>query len=325
MNLKSTGITALILTALLSWYYFYEVKGKEGREKAKNDAKLVFQAADTGDIASISEGTVLLKKANGIWQLTQPLVSAVDSGAVDSMLDAFKNIKKEEIVEETGANAADFGLATPKESASFTNASGTTKTINFGIDNPTGQYAYAQVKGEAPVFLVMKYLKGNIIREAKDLRDKNVWSFDEASVQGIKSTMGNGLTLVKGKDGLFSLTAPLKAPGDQDAIKAWFGVLKNLRIDTFVDDAPKNTAKYGLDASSPRLTIDLGPKVPPWVLLQGKTLGSTKSRHYMVQGGHMVFSLAEYNNASLEKKASELVKKPDPTPVPSATATPAKK
>ena len=329
MNFKSTLIAALLLAGLGSWYYFYEVKGKPERDKIKEDGKRVFKGLERASIQQLSlhqaSGDVELKDAGGTWQMTKPLISPVDQVVFDGMLDAFYMMKQEEMIDETGAKPADFGLAQPAGSVTYVGASGSTKTINFGIDNPTGQYAYAQVKGEAPIFLVMKYVKTNVMKEAKDLRDKKVWDFEPASVIKIRSSFGKGLALERGKDGTFALTSPLKSAGDQEAINNWLTQLKALRIETFVDGGAKNAGKFELGANSKRISIDLGPKSAPLVLIQGRTMDTNKTHYYMLQGGSLVFSMSESAATTLEKKAEDLAKKPDPTPVPTATVTPAAK
>jgi hypothetical protein len=312
MKNRSTLVVALLLLGLGSWYYFYEVKGKDSREKSKEDAKLVFPGLDTAGVQEIlirkGSEDLALKKSAGDWMLTHPVQANADQAALASYLDSLKTIKKEEVVDETGKDLAAFGLAQPSATLVFDSGNSlSAKTLNFGMDNPTGQYSYAQVQGEAPIFMVMNYLHNSLVKEAKDLRDKKVLDFEPLQVTGLKSSFGRSLGIAAAKDGSWSLTTPFRDKGDHDKINAWLKQLADLRIDSFVSEDGKNAAKYGLAPPSAKMELSLAGQAKPLVLDQGRKLtGTAKGRYYRLEGKPLIFTLPDYASVTLEKKAEEL-------------------
>lgn len=312
MNFKSTLIAVLLLAGLGSWYYFYEVKGKDKRDKAKEDQKLVFKGFEASSVLELAVrqpgGDLALKKVNGEWRVLNPVSASADAGVLDSMLEALHSLKQEEVVDEAGKDLANFGLASPAATVSFASGSGTARSLLFGMDSPTGQYAYAKLGDAAPVFLVQKSSKSGLVKEAKDVRNKKVWDFQAPEVASIKSSFGPTVSLERDKGSRWSLVAPVRDAGNQDTINSWVQQLAGLRIEDFVQEDGKNLAKYGLSAPAARLELGLGAS-KRLVLLGGKAIAGKKGRYYRVEGQPLVFSMAEYVSATLEKKPADLVDK----------------
>jgi hypothetical protein len=234
----------------------------------------------------------------------------VDSQSIDTLLNSLKTMKKEDTVDEAGSQKADFGLLSPSATLAFSPVSGSAKSIQFGSDNPSGQNSYAQVAGEAPIFMVMRYSKTNVVKEAKDLRDKKVLDFQPSEVRKVTSNFGKGLALEMAKDGSWAIRAPLFDIGKESSITSWLQQLTGLRIDSFVDEDGRNPGKYGLGVGAARLEISLNNNPKPLVLLRGKKLvGSAKGSYYQIQGKPLIFSMADYASSTLEKNATDLVDK----------------
>jgi hypothetical protein len=311
MKNRSTLIATILLLGLGSWYYFYEVKGQAARDQASQDSKIIFKNFDATALQEIllHEGgeDIALKKIGTTWTMTNPVQANVDSSSMDALLDALKGVQKEDVVDESGSSLAAFGLQNPQASASFSSGPNNSKAILFGVDSPTGEYTYAQVQGEGPVFMVMHTSKVNIIKSSTELRDKKVLDFQPAQVQSLKSSIGKGLALEMDKTGQWNLTAPFKNPGNHDAILSWLQQLATLRIESFIDEHGKNLDKYGLLAPAAKIQIGISGQPKPIVLYQGKKVpGKNMGSYYRVEGKPLVFTLADYISSTLDKKAEEL-------------------
>jgi len=304
MSFRSSLIAALLLLGLGSWYYFYEFKGKARREKSAEEAKLVFPGLDAASIQELSlhgaGGDLVLKLGPEGWRITAPIQAPADPNSLGAVVEALKTMQRDDVIDESGEHAADYGLGeAPLGTARFVSASGTAKAVSFGIDNPTGQGAYARVQGDKAVILVSRYSKLNVLKDLKDLRDKKVWDFQPSQVESVVSTFGQGLRLSKNKEGKLG-------PGDPAKIDAWLQQLSSLRISGFIDEAGKNLGKYGLDAPSAKIELKLSGQKAPLALLRGKKDAKGTATYYRVEGKPLVFSLAEYAAVMLSKKPEEL-------------------
>lgn len=313
MKNQSTLVAALLLVGLGSWYYFYEFKGKDARDKAKEDTQVIFKDFDATAVQEVllhqASGDVALKKVAGAWTITHPVQAIVDSTAMDTLLDSLKTMKKGDVVDDKGTNLGGFGLLSPSASATFATGPNTAKTIFFGMDNPTGQFSYAQVQGQAQIFMVTRMSKTNVVKEAKDLRDKKVLDFQPSQVASLKSNFGTGVAIEMDKQGRWNVTSPIKDLGNHDTILSWLQQLATLRIDTFVDETGKNLSKYGLAVPTKKIEISLNGQSKPLVLYMGKKLEGKKGSYYRVEGKPLVFSMPDYISNTLEKKAEDLVDK----------------
>ena len=313
MSFKSTLAAALILAGLGSWYYFYEVKGGEKRSKAKEESRLVFKGLDNADFSEIlirkGKEETRLGKSGGVWSLSAPLSATADSAQADALASTIKNLKREAEGDDLGSNPADYGLQNPEFTLSFKAGSATAGTIFFGMDNPTGQYAYATLSGSPSVFLVQKYAKSSADKGAKDLRDKRFWDFQGSDVTRVESTFGKGLTLEADKDGSWKLSGTVKGKAKADQVSSWLQQLAGMRIDSFVDEQGKNPSQYGLTPPVGKITLTLKGQAKPLSLAEGNHLKGGQGRYYRAEGRPLIFSLPSYAESTLEKKADDLLEK----------------
>lgn len=310
MKSRSNWIALGIMLALGSWYYFYEVKGKATRDQQADDKKLVFYGFDPAAVQEIliqkGSDRISLQKSGNDWALVRPVSAAADATTVSSLLDAIRTMKREDVVDDKGSDAKDFGLLSPAASVSFASGPGSTKTVFFGIDSPTQEYAYAQVQGDPSIFTTMRMNKLNMIKEVKDYRDKTALSFDPAQVSSVASTFGKGLGIATDRKGQWEIVAPAADKGDHDQILSWFQQLSGLRISEFIDEKGSNLAKYGLSAPLARLKIQSNGSTKALILDEGAKAGPNRGRYYKLESKPLVFTLADYATPVLEKKAADL-------------------
>lgn len=328
MNWRPT--VAALLAAGLLWvgWAWWENKGEpaklEREELAKRVFKVLKDSAPT-DILVQQPGKpdVSLKKVDGAWRLLAPIASAVETSAIDALLDQLKYAKREEVVAEKDADLKEFGLDRPQGTVTFMGVSGMAKeaVLLLGSNNPTGTQVYAMVQGQPEVFLTSAPVKSGLLLEAGTLRDKTLWDFDPADVQRVDSTLGAGFTLERGKDGAWQVTRPTRKPAKGDEVKSYLNSLKELRIEKFVDEGGKDLAKYGLDQG--RVELRTSRQGAPLQLTRGKEEAPSKGRYFQVKGRPQVFTLATYSHTMLDKQADHFIAPPTPTVTPTTAAAPA--
>lgn len=263
MSSPRATLTALGLAAVLGVAYWgWTQKLKPARDKAALEARQPFaglRAADTGEVLLRKTGSpeVLLKKFDGAWRLVKPVQAPADTSVVEGLLQSLAEATREEVVAEKDADLRQFGLDAPSGAVTFTPAGEGAKAqvLFFGNDNPTGAYAYAMVDGKPEVFMTWLSVKSAVLKDADELRDKTVWTFDPAAVRGLRSSQGGGFTLTRGASGWSVRRGGRDEPGRAAAIEAWLGQLAAFRAKRVPSEDGKGGA-WGL-AKGPHLRVDL--------------------------------------------------------------------
>ncbi len=112
------------------------------------------------------------------------------------------------------------------------------------------------------------------------------------------------LTISREKEG-WTLTEPLKAPGDKFAIDSLVGTLASTPIERTVEESPASLAPFGLEKPSLTLTLTTVAGTPSTVHLGDAT--PTKGSLYAKKDGDpRVVLLPEWLRSSLTKKPFEL-------------------
>jgi hypothetical protein len=309
----STGRNTLIafgVAAVLGGVYWgWVVKWKPAREKAKEDAKLLFKgldAASTQEILLRKTGSadVLVRKVDGQWRLITPTAAPADAGVVGQLVSQLAAAKSNEVVDEKGEDLHEFGLDQPSGAVTFRPVSEGAKAMAlfFGADSPAKDQAYAMIDGKPGVFTVNAGLKAASLKDFSELRDKAVWSFNASDVESVQSQIG-GFTLSRDKDGRWQVDSGKRhEPGKGSEIDGWLGQLAQLKADS----VPSETGKgpYGLSGGKQlSVTMKGGTR---WILTRG---GKVKPSGCYVQvaGQGPVFQLALGQTTVLEKSGTALM------------------
>jgi hypothetical protein len=311
MSNGDKALIALGLAAVLGGAYWgWTAKLKPSRDKAKADAKKPFAglAADqTTEILLRKDPApqVLLRRVEGTWRLISPVAAPADPAAVDSLVKALGDLDRDEIIAEKDAELRQYGLDRPSGAVSFVPATpgAQAKVLFFGSDNPTGSSAYAMVNGETQVFMTALSNKNAILKDAGELRDKKVWSFDEAAVAEIRSSKNGGFVAKRSAQGPWTVTsASGEEPGRGAAVEKWLGELAALKAASVPsEDGRKGSFSIG-KGTHLKLTLKSG------VQLELNAGATAKDGGFYVQGkpGTPVFLLPSSATATFEKLAHDL-------------------
>jgi hypothetical protein len=252
MRFKGTLVLLIICLLLGAYVYFYEIKGSEQREKAKEAVNQVwkFDSKDIRQIDLFSPGqhiTAVRQGENG-WVLTSPGKLDADSDELNILANSGSNIQRESIVEPNAANLAKFGLSPAKYGLRIKTKTGKEYTINFGNSNPTGSSAYAVLPGKNEVFLVSNSVVGAFNKKPDDLRNHRVLSFDqpEARTLSLKSSKGD-LELEKDNSDRWWILGKERIAADSPGVRGILNTLSLGRIKEFFNEPPDAYQKLGLD------------------------------------------------------------------------------
>ncbi|HXB98107.1 MAG TPA: DUF4340 domain-containing protein [bacterium] len=313
-------LVALAVAVALGLVYLGWVKVLQPRrEKAKEDAKLIFPGTSADSLGEIllrkqGEADVRLVRSGGTWALAQPIQAPADQDQVAGLVSQLAEAKREEIVADHDADLHEFGLDSPTGAVTFRPGSPSAKALAlfFGSNNPTGAFAYGMVDGRPEVFMTPLSVKTAALKSAADLRDKKVWSFDVAQVQSVD---GPSLKLRRDK-GLWTVTGPQGSePAKGNGVTDWLGQLEGLRADA----VPSEDGKGPFGLGTPKV-LDLGladgghlrllvggrgkPKVP--VGARPGTKAAPEGVYVQVAGRKPVFHLPDNDLVFLDKRASDV-------------------
>ena len=262
MSLRTNLVVGVIFLALLSFVYFYEIKGGEQRKAEAKRAKelLSFQDGAARRITLVrGDSVVVLQKEGGQWRLVMPVQDLADQQAVERLLRNLRESERERVVADSAEVAAHadlvakYGLDSPRLRVVLDLDEGPLDTLVVGADTPTNRYTYMQQRGADPeIFVVRAWRFDNLDKGAFDLRDRRVLPFDRDKVQEIRlDRPQDSIVLQKGDGSAWSITAPVRGRGDAEAVRSLLSRLENGKIKAFVEESATEERLAALGLAPP--------------------------------------------------------------------------
>jgi hypothetical protein len=299
MRFKGTFILLLLCIGLGAYVYFYEIKGGEKREKAKEAENQVWKL-DSGDIQQIdiqaasSDHITARRSGDKDWVITAPKSYDADSDELNRIANSASNLRRESVVEENAGNLSKFGLSPARVSLTVRMKNDKEYKIDFGADNPTGSSAYAVLPPGRQVFLVTSSAVGAFDKKLDDLRNHAVLSFEQPEVQSLalKDPKGD-VVLDKDSSDRWWIRGNGTVAADGPDVRGILTALSLARVKEFLTGNPEDYSNLGLD--KPLIDVSL-------------TYGKNKAMKHLVIGA----------------EKSRIHRKGEKTPAPaSGAATPA--
>jgi hypothetical protein len=255
MRFKGTFVLLLVCLGLAAYVYFYEIKGGEQREKAKEAENQVwkFDSKSIQQIDLISPSLHITAKREGgkDWVLTStdsPRTLDGDSDELDRLANSASNIRRESVVEQNATDLAKFGLDPAQATLKIKTKDAKEYTINFGANNPTGSSSYASLAGKKEVFLVASSVVTTFTKKTDDLRNHQILSFDQPDVQSLdlKSPKGD-VQLTKDSNDRWWIKGKETIAADSPGVRGILNALSMGRVKEFFNDSPEDYQSLGLD------------------------------------------------------------------------------
>ncbi len=307
MSWRTTLILAFLLAALGGVYYFTEVRG--GGKKEEGLQKVYAFKADDVEEVSVAKGaeTVALKREGDAWKMLKPVEAKGDKTAVQALVTALVDLRRERDVEEAPKNLADFGLDKPSLTVTVKLKSGAPPPpLVVGEKNPTGSSAFAKLADKPAVFLIYDSTSRDLGKGMTDLRDKTVLAFETDQVKRVElARKGEAMTLEKAGITEWRLTKPVAARADGTKVRDLLDKLRAAKVKEFGEDKPKALGPLGLDPAETRvtLTVEKDKDKSTQTLLLGKLEEKQKLYYAKRQEGDNVFLLEEAVLKDLPKLA----------------------
>ena len=309
VNLRRIVILFLVVLGLGAYLYFYEIPQAE-KEAAKSKLVAVDKDAITGIDLVYPDREIDLTKSDKGWQLTKPVSAPAEESSVTSLLGPLTDTKIEKTLEGAPSDPAAYGLDKPNPLIRLTLKDGAQQPPLAIGKNTTvgGAKTYVRLGDEPKVYLTNN-IQPALNKQAKDLRDKQLLSFQDDDVQRVEIALDGGekTTLLR-KDKDAWTVEPGDYPADTTEVRSYLSGLRTARAVDFADDTPVDLGKYGLSKPKLTVTITTGKDTP---VSQSLLIGSEKSdgtkQTYVKRGDQAaITTLSEWSVKSLGKKVADL-------------------
>jgi len=283
MRYSTTLILALaVLAVAVAVYVFRDRLTGETTEPAKPaEALNLIQDVALADVA----GATLLENADGElktkvalarvedkWRLTQPIDHPADDYEVERLLRACLEGQYRQTIEpgaEGQPSLKDLGLEPPAFRLTLATKKKSDKperivTVDIGRESTIGEGVYVRLDDAKKVYVLDAVAIADRAAEKTDTyRSRDIAGPARDEIVRIELAGPGGAVRLdrSGATGdRWVLAQPITARADPDAVDAILQELTRLRAKEFVDDAPKDLARYGLTA--PRLRVTLWKDAP---------------------------------------------------------------
>lgn len=290
--------------------------------------KSVVSFAD-GDVKSITIGgvegepTVLTKDGNE-WNVTSPIRVKADASQVRSLLASLRSLRATGFVDGVGTPPdPKFQLSPPRVTVEMTLApDDAKKTLLIGgaTDEPAKKEIYAQTLPGDTVYVVGSHLYSIAAKRVMDLRDKTVLVLDKDKVRAVTSERSDGASFrLEKKDDKWAV-ADAGTTGVKEFLASRFADdLRELKgTDIASETGPR--PEFGLDQPTIKIVAE-GPDGPLGTIrvnVVGE--GADKKIYAAADGSQTVFLLQDFVFQRVDKKRSDFLMLPTPTPAAGATA-----
>jgi hypothetical protein len=249
MKFRGLLVGAALLAALSLgvWYSNKLEKEKEGKPAPDAPPKVIEISRDDitqVEVARTGGETTVIKRNGSNWELTAPKAARVDQDAANSVVDTFKSLAADRLVEEKTTDWAGFGLATPKTAVTVTKKDGKSVKLLIGDEVPASGGAYARLDGDPRLFTLSAFNKGAVEKGQKDLQDRRLLPFDSDKLSRVElSSGGNSLEFGKNAKGEWQIVKPKPMRADGANVDDLVRRLKEVKLDLTVSEADaKRTA-----------------------------------------------------------------------------------
>ena len=262
MRFRGTFVLLILCAALGAYVYFYEIKGGEKREKAKQEENQIWKV-ESNTLQQIDLTTPELHiTADRIgekeWKLTAPRPLDADAEELNRLASSASDISRENVVEPSATDLARFGLNPPQVALQFKTKDGKEYRIRFGNNNPTGNSTYAALEGKSEIFTVASYVASNFRKKLDDLRNRAILNFEQFETQSADLITSKGaVQLIKENDRWY-LQSKERWAADTSAVNSILGALSSGKVKEFFDENPDDYSDLGFDKPVADVRLKVG-------------------------------------------------------------------
>ena len=183
MKHKGTLLLIVVLVALSSFFYIYEIKGAAKRKQAEEGRKkeewlksqiFPYQVQDFKKIRIMKDNkTILYQREEQVWWMKEPMNIKGDEKVVDDIIRSIIGVVETDPVTDNPSDLVQFGLNRPQmEISVWLEGKEEEMTLLLGNDNPTSITLYAKMGDSPRVFLVGSLIRWELKKEFYNLKNQ---------------------------------------------------------------------------------------------------------------------------------------------------------
>ena len=299
MNFRGLIVAVVVLGALGGVLYWSQHRKPPEEVAPASTATVILKvnAADVTQLTIAQKTPVMLKKADGKWQITQPAPYPADQEAVAGVLSTLSGLNADRVVEDKASDRKQYGLDPPAVEVDIAG-----KQLLLGDETPAGGNVYAALAGDPRVFTIASYSKTSLDKSLNDLRDKSLLTLSPDKVSRVEVLKKpEEIEFDRTKDG-WQILKPKPSPADSFAVNDLVRTLTGAKMD--LGSASDGAADFarGTAVATAKLTGDAG--VQTLEVRKNKTDYYAKSS--VVAGSYKVDSAL---GQALDKKPEDFLSK----------------
>ena len=251
MRWKTTFVLLVLTIGIGAYVSLYELKQPSPEQAERRAREVVRVPADSVARLAIElpQSKVSLQRLGSGWRLAPRQVRA-NAARVERILRSLDPLSSEERLPSTADHPLDlktFGLHPPVGSITLT-ARGAPATLLIGDPTSVGRNRYVQLAGRPEIFVIEGHLFDEANQPLDEFRDRQLLQFDPSAATGLVVASAAASFTLTHQDA-WDLVLPLRDRGDRAEISKLLSALRTMKIQRFVDDAPKveQLATWGLD------------------------------------------------------------------------------
>lgn len=314
MKLYRNAIILVVVLGLLVGAYFVMKNQKASDGDAANSTEsksMTVMEVKSEDIKSIefnneSGDFTLTKKSDTEWTIEPASEFPVNGTECGSLAAGIATVTADKLIEENATDLAKYGLDKPA-TMKVVLADGSSKEIEIGAQNDTGDGIYIKNKGESKVYLINSYSAEQLKSTRSSFAVKTILSVEAAKIKNF-SYEKNGELQYKieiPSEGVYNITAPVKEEGNSTDIGPMVTAVVALQIKDIVDENPADLAKYGLD--KPAYALEYGDGTTTKKILFGKDAEKGTVAYAKFPTGKAVFTIDISSLTFLDVKLADII------------------
>ncbi len=206
--------------------------------------------------------SITLEKKGGTWRMVAPSKGKVDAAAVSDLLSTLNGLKAVSWVDKPGKDKAKYGLDKPRAEITL-NIKGqpAVERILVGGDTESGMLTYVHQAASPPVAVVKLDQAKKLLAPVSSYRDRSILTLSKARTDKIELTRkGRPAVVLAKQKGAWTMTKPVTAEADTDAVNDLLGELASLKATQIAGEG--KLAEFGLDKPELTLTVTEQPPKP---------------------------------------------------------------
>ena len=212
------------------------------------------------DIKTRDQTIKIRKTVQYDYEITEPVNVLADRDAFKGFLEAIKNMKIQNFVDDNPEDLNKYGLKDPAAEITITIKDKKDPVkIQVGDKDKRGALCYVRRTGETPVFSVKTdKFYGPATKGYLAFRDRLMLEFNRDEARKVEVSRKDRHFVANWKEGpkeKWELSEPVAVDCDEELVNNIIWTLSFLKAEAHEEESPGDLAKYGLDTPRIRATI----------------------------------------------------------------------